>query len=88
MQANYEKLFSSHNGSYTEVVDAIHDEGTKMIDLLNEAPIVLIRIDYYGDYLVPEKNGEIYYTDDRDDAVATACYIYGADCHIQYRRMN
>jgi len=55
---------------------------------LNETPIVVIKRDYFGDYLVPEKNGELYFTGDRDDAVSTACFIYGADCRIRIRKLQ
>jgi len=55
---------------------------------LNNTTSVVIRKNYFGEYLVPEENGETYYTDDRDDAVATACFIYGADCRITYRTIQ
>lgn len=54
----------------------------------NERPVCIIYRNDFDEFEVPEKNGERYYTDDRDDAIATACYIYGADVVIRYRRTH
>lgn len=48
--------------------------------------IVILKNDF-DEYQVPD-SGDFYYTDDRDDAVGTACEIYGADVQISFRRIH
>ena len=49
-------------------------------------PRVVINKNAFGEFEVPERNGEMYFTADRDDAVATACTIYGDNVVIRYRK--
>ena len=47
--------------------------------------IVILKNDF-DEYQVPD-HGDFYFTDDRDDALSTACHIYGADVSISVRRI-
>ena len=49
---------------------------------------IIIRKNNCDEYEVPETNGEIYFTDDREDAIVTAQYIYGDDVAINFRKVN
>lgn len=51
------------------------------------ATIVILKNDY-DEYQVPERDGEFYFTDDRDDAIGTACAIYGANVKVTFRRVH
>lgn len=48
--------------------------------------IVILKNDF-DEFQVPDK-GDFYFTDDRDDAIGTACLIYGADIAITFRRVR
>lgn len=48
---------------------------------------VTIRKNDFDEYEVPDGD-DFYHTDDRDDAVATACLLYGAEVTIRFRRVQ
>jgi len=48
--------------------------------------IVILKNDF-DEYQVPD-HGDCYFTDDRDDALSTACHMYGADVSISVRRVR
>ncbi len=52
-----------------------------------EVPKVVILKNDYDEYQVPAEHGDWYYTDDRDDAKATAMAIWGSSINITYRRI-
>ena len=54
-------------------------------NLLIDTKLVTIWKNPCEEYEVPEKNGELYFTDDREDAITTAQYIYGDDAAITFR---
>lgn len=51
------------------------------------ANVTTIRINDFDEYEVPD-GSDTYYTDDREDAIATARVIHGADVKITFRRVR
>ena len=56
--------------------------GTTRTYSISDRPRVTIVENEFDEYEVREKNGEVYYTDDVDDAAGTARSIHGADATI------
>lgn len=82
---------NNYEGTFTQAFDHLHDDCNAMIEHLTKTPLVIIRKNEFDEYEVLEKEfsgiGDgIYFTDDRDDAIGTACHMYGADCRIKIKR--
>jgi hypothetical protein len=77
---------NNYDGTFTQAFDRLHDDANAMIEALTNTMRVVIKKNEFDEFELTERDGEIYYTDDRDDAIATACHIYGADCRITFRR--
>jgi hypothetical protein len=50
-----------------------------------KVPRITIRLNDTGEYYVPAGDGEIYYTEDEDDAISTAKDMHGNDAEIVIR---